>query len=315
MRPAPNPKAQDPYGHLQYGAEALGLREAHALATGHGVEVALIDTGLDIDHPDLADRVGVARSFVARRGVGFTQDVHGTALAGVIAANRDNGEGILGVAPEASLLALKACWSKRDGSSEAQCDSYTLALALDFAIVRGVAVINLSLAGPDDPLLRALVERAVELGIVVVAAREHDHGSGGGGADFPASVPGVLAVSSVGPEGAPRTPASPPKTSSALLHAPGVDVLTTVPKAAYDFLSGSSLAAAHVSGVAALLLERRPGLPSAQIHELLLDTATPKDERLVVHACSALARLLALEAAACEPAAEAIGATTERDSS
>ena len=242
----------DPYAHLQRAAAELRLGAAHRLATGRGVRVAVVDTGLDFRHPDLAGRIAGARDFVQDGESAFTGDVHGTAVAGVIAAAANNGLGIVGVAPGAEVLAVKACWQEADGRSQAACDSYTLAQGLDFAISNGSGVINLSLTGPEDPLLRRLVLTAIERGIPVVAAAERPEAPG-----FPASVDGVLAVSPSDGGGVP-----PDRSSGAgaqtPLAAPGVDVLTTLPGDGYDFLSGSSLAAAHVAGVAALLLERAP---------------------------------------------------------
>ncbi|HUP43641.1 MAG TPA: S8 family serine peptidase, partial [Thermoanaerobaculia bacterium] len=164
----------------------------------------------------------------------------------------------------------------------ASCDSYTLAQGLDFAIEQGARVINLSLTGPRDPLLARLVAAALGRGISVVAAA-----GGGSDAGFPASEAGVLAVGTAPTDSLPGAPGP-------ALTAPGIDILTTVPREGYDFLSGSSLAAAHVSGVAALVLEREPELPPAALASLLVRTAQPSNPHgaQVVDACAALAELL-----------------------
>ncbi len=142
------------------------LEAAHKMATGRGVKVAVVDTGIDLTHPELRGRILAAKDFAVRR-LGkvprgeaelFTHDLHGTAVAGAIAAASD-GVGMLGVAPEAGLLAIKACWSASPGDRQATCDSYTLALAIDFAVGEGAQVINLSWSGPPDPILEALVLR------------------------------------------------------------------------------------------------------------------------------------------------------------
>ncbi len=297
--PPPAPGRGDPYARLQHASLELGLPAAHRWATGRGVKVAVIDTGVDFSHPDLVDRVAEARDFVSGIGGGsanhvgeaFASDIHGTAVAGVIAASEDNGVGIAGVAPEARVLALKACWPTVAGAVAASCDSYTLAQGLDFAISQGAQVINLSLTGPRDPLLRRLIEAAIARDIPVVAASARPADSG-----FPASADGVLAVGTVPTDTLPGTP-NPP------LAAPGVDILTTVPKDAYDFLSGSSLAAAHVTGVVALLLERDPELSPARIRQLLESTAHPANPHgaAVVDACAALAELIGGDRASCPP--------------
>ncbi|HUP42906.1 MAG TPA: S8 family serine peptidase, partial [Thermoanaerobaculia bacterium] len=158
----------DPYAQLQHAARDLRLAAAHRRSTGKGVRVAVVDTGVDFSHPDLVARVVGARDFVSRedRPAGaFTADVHGTGVAGVIAATADNGVGIVGVAPEAEILAVKSCWTTDRDRNLASCDSYTLAQGLDFAIEQGARVINLSLTGPRDPLLARLVAAALGRGI------------------------------------------------------------------------------------------------------------------------------------------------------
>ena len=158
------------YAHLQHSAQTLHLDQAHHLATGKGIRVAVVDTGMDLDHPDLRGRVVKAQSFVDRGERSFTTDVHGTAVAGLIAATAGNDAGIVGVAPGAEIYALKACWQEPPGAREAVCNSYTLAKAVDFAIAQGAQVLNFSLAGPQDPLLGRLIGHALSKGIVVVAA-------------------------------------------------------------------------------------------------------------------------------------------------
>jgi subtilisin family serine protease len=275
----------DPYAQLQHAARDLRLKAAHRQSTGRRIKVAVVDTGVDFSHPELVGRVVGARDFVAResRPAGtFTADIHGTGIAGVIAAAANNGVGIVGVAPDALVLAVKSCWPEARDLTEASCDSYTLAQGLDYAIDQGSQVINLSLTGPRDPLLARLVAGALGRDIPVVAAA-----AGGQDLGFPASEAGVLAVGSA-PTDSLRGAAG------AALTAPGVDILTTVPGAAYDFLSGSSLAAAHVTGLIALLLERDPGLSPAELATLIGRTARPSNPHgvRVVDACAALADLL-----------------------
>jgi len=274
----------DPYAHLQRSIQALTLEKAHRWATGKGVRIAVIDTGVDVDHPDLRGRITRVGNFVERGEQGFTSDVHGTAVAGVIAAATNNQVGIVGVAPQSEIYALKACWPKAPGTREAVCDSYTLARAIDFAITQGVQILNFSLAGPPDPLLARLIGAALQRGIVVVAAD-----AGDGRRTFPATLKGVIGVLGLDQvSGGGR-----PRASPADLGAPSVDILTTVPHGSYDFFSGSSLAAAQVSGVVALLLEREPRLTPAKLAELLRRTAHTANATLAqVDACAALASAL-----------------------
>ena len=262
----------DPYAHLQRGAHAIGIDQAHRWATGKGVKVAVIDTGIDVDHPDLHGRIAKVSNFVDRGEQSFTSDIHGTAVAGVLAAGADNEVGIAGTAPDAEIYALKACWPQPPGSRQAICDSYTLAKAIDYAIVERAQILNFSLSGPPDPLLGRLVKAALDRGIAVVAAAPD-----GRAASFPASLGGVIAVLGSDQDGNLRSPLAPPHEPQhdPMLAAPGVDVLTTVPHASYDFFTGSSLAAAEVSGVAALLLERNAKLTPAQLGALIRKTARP----------------------------------------
>ena len=259
----------DPYAHLQQNTEELRLEQAHRLATGKGVRVAVIDTGVDFDHPDLRGRVVKAQNFVDQGERSFTTDFHGTAVAGVIAAAANNEVGIVGVAPQAQIFALKACWQQPPGARAAVCNSYTLAKAVDFAINQSAQVLNFSLAGPPDVLLTRLIKVALERGIVVVAAAPAKPDA----RSFPASLQGVIGISGSDPPGR-------------FLAAPAVDILTTVPRGSYDFFSGSSLAAAQVSGVAALLLERNPKLTPPELAALVRKTANGKAQ---IDACAAVA--------------------------
>jgi subtilisin family serine protease len=277
-------QGSDPYAHLQHGSTTLRLDQAHRWATGKGVKVAVVDTGVDFDHPDLRERVKKAQNFVDRGERSFTSDIHGTAVAGLIAATANNDVGISGAAPQAEIYALKACWEQPPGARQAVCNSYTLAKAVDFAIVQGAQVLNFSLSGPADPLLGRLIDHALAKGIVVVAA------DGGTPAqDFPASYKGVIGVMGSDDLGGP--PTLPAGHSLATLAAPGVDILTTMPHGAYDLFSGSSAAAAEISGVAALLLEKNPKLTPPEISAILHKTAHPiaADPVAEVDACAAVA--------------------------
>ena len=163
-------KYDDPYLELQSAASAMEVERAHELATGRGVSIAIIDSAVDADHPDLRGRVQLARNLVADHQLARNGEIHGTAIAGIIASAVNNREGIIGVAPDVSIAALRACWAVVDDGLAAQCSTFSLAQALEVALGLQPNVINLSLAGPDDPLLSRLLDRAIERGIVVVTA-------------------------------------------------------------------------------------------------------------------------------------------------
>jgi subtilisin family serine protease len=236
-------RAEDPLYRTQPAASAWRLEALHQIATGRNVRVAVIDSRIQQDHPDLSGQVQTSRNFVPDRSL--AAEVHGTGVAGVIAAKAHNGLGIEGVAPDARLLALRACWQTAAGPgapAATLCDSVSLAKALSFAIDRRAEVINLSLSGPPDPLLGKLIDLARDRGATVVAAFDPKAPSGG----FPASHAGVVAVTD-------ETLAAPP---AGVYSAPGRDIPTTQPGGRWFLVSGSSYAAAHVSGLFALMRER-----------------------------------------------------------
>ncbi len=281
-------KYNDPYLKLQHGVQSLHVEGAHRYATGKGVNVAVIDSGVDINHLDLQDRIIKNKNFVSKNE--SQGEIHGTAVAGVIAAKAGNQEGIVGIAPDVNILALKACWQKKQGNGEAVCSSFTLAKAINFALKEEANVINMSLSGPNDPLLTRLIEKALDLGVVVVAAQNDKNNK----YTFPASVPGVIGVS-----GDKLSPAT--RRASGTLPAPGKNILTTVPEDSYDFLSGSSFAAAHITGIISLLLEQRPELSQQQIQQLLHKAVridhnklAPQKGMAIVDACEAITSLLKL---------------------
>jgi len=269
----PAPGYDDPLTEMQHSLTAMQIWQSHRFATGSGVTVAVIDTGLDTGHREFEERVLGVRNFVDRKSM--KKDIHGTAVAGVIAANANNGEGMVGVAPDASLMGLKACWPEMESADHAYCSSFTLAKALNFAIQQRVQVINLSLSGPKDPLLERLVREAQSKNIVVVGAVDGQQPD-----RFPAYVSGVVGVTTEA--------ASEPVED--FVRAPGIKVLSTLPDQEYDFYSGSSLAAGHVSGVAALIRQRKPHLPADVVVELLKKTVDPDSG--AVNACRALAAVV-----------------------
>jgi subtilisin family serine protease len=280
--PAPARRSvfDDPYARLQANVLALDVAEAHNISRGAGVLVAIIDTGVDTGHPDLAGRTQLTRNFVDDDAVTFRADRHGTQVAGLIAAAANNGIGIVGVAPDVKLLAYKACW-QASATSSGRCNSFTLAQAMAEALSARAQIINLSLVGPSDPLLEALINKATAAGVIVVGAASSDPRLA-----FPGQLPQVLAV----------TEAESSVLDVAVLRAPARDIVTLVPNGHYDFASGSSLATAQVTGVVALLLARSQKLGVARLRELLTQSSVKHDTTrgpyLSVNACGALAKVV-----------------------
>lgn len=264
--------AGDPLYPVQPAAKFWRLSDLHKASTGHNVRVAVIDSGIDGNHPDLAGQLQLRENFVD--GSPDNAEAHGTAVAGIIAAKAGNGVGIAGVAPDARLFALRACWTESAGT---RCNSFTLGKAINFAILNGAQIVNLSLTGPPDQLLGALLDAAAARGIAVVGAADPDRPDGG----FPAMWAGVIAVSA----------------ASGPLRAPGTDIPTTAPGARWGFVTGSSYAAAHVSGLAALLAQLRPGATPAQLRRAILTAHTaavsagPSAQAGNIDACASIARI------------------------
>jgi hypothetical protein len=243
----------DPLYPLQPSAKLWHLAEVHEITTGKNILVAEIDTGVELDHPDLHGRVTLARNFVD--GSPYVAETHGTAVAGIIAARADDGIGIAGVAPQARLMVLRACWQEGSDSAAAFCNSFTLAKALQFALEQSAQVINLSLGGPRDRLLERLMDAALTRGVTIVGAVDPQIGNGG----FPASHAGVLAVAADEAR----------DVRADVLLAPGRDIPTTTPGGRWSFVAGSSFAAAHVTGIVALLRELTPQIKPQQVHDML----------------------------------------------
>lgn len=236
----------DPLLAAQPAAAQWHLAELHRAATGRGVSVAVIDSRIDTAHPGLGGQVALSEDFVG--GHGTAPEQHGTAVAGVIAARQGSG-GAIGIAPRARLMGLRACWQL--SATATVCDTLSLAKALQFAIDHHARVINMSLSGPRDQLLGRLVDIGLMRGEEVVAAFDPNVPDGG----FPASQPGVIAVGNLESSGLPQR----------VYLAPGRDIPTTAPRGGWTLVDGSSYAAAHVSGLLALMNERQPAGANALV--------------------------------------------------
>ena len=287
--PAPPATGGDALYPVQPAGRYWHVAELHHQTTGRDIKVAVVDSGIDGSHPDLLGQLAVNANFVDNAAT--PAENHGTAVAGIIAARAGNG-GILGVAPQARLMGLRACWQQPDLAT--RCNSFTLGKALNYAILNGAQVINLSLAGPPDRLLDRLLDVALERGIGVVGAVDPK----ASGPAFPASHRGVLAVASQPAAGKPA-PAVMAAGDPPLL-APGSDIPTTAPGGRWSFVSGSSYAAAHVSGMLALMNQLQPGATPAQLRRLL----QPGESLNAVNidACATISRLLSHCSCSCTAA-------------
>jgi hypothetical protein len=244
---------------MQYALAKLQLPQAHALALGDKVLIAVIDSGIDVAHPELA---GMILDQFDAIGTGDKVHPHGTAIAGAIVAHAR----LIGAAPAAQILAARAFGSKR-GSSDGT--SFNILKALDWSVRRGARIINMSFAGPRDPAVLRSLAVARARGIVLVAAA----GNAGPKSPplYPAADPDVIAVTATDENDQLFRAAN--QGRHIAVAAPGVDIFLPAPEGIYQMISGTSFAAAEVSGTVALMLERRPDLDPQSVRKILMTTA------------------------------------------
>jgi subtilisin family serine protease len=250
------PSEGDP---AQYILDKMHLPQAHELAKGSKVVVAVIDSGVDVTHPDLAG--DIAGTFDAL-GTGLKAHTHGTAIAGAIAAHGR----LMGAAPAAQILAVRA-FSGNDGADDGT--TFAIMSGLNWAVSHGARVVNMSFAGPQDPGIARSLAAAHEKGVVLVAA------AGNKGAKspplYPAADPNVIAVTATDVSN--QLPAFANRGRYVAVAAPGVDLMLLAPNGSLQFSSGTSFSAAYVTGTAALMLERKPDLGPDTLRQALTGTA------------------------------------------
>jgi len=244
----------------QYIVPKLSLVEAHGIATGRNVKIAVIDSEIDGDHPDLAGVV--TGTFDALPSSDQRPHPHGTGMAGAIGSHQR----LLGVAPGAHILGIRAFGVSDNG---AQGTSMNIVKGLEWAVSQGAQIINMSFAGPKDPILEQAIKSLRDKGIILIAAA----GNAGPKSPplFPAADANVIAVSATDSDDKTYTGAV--RGRHVAIAAPGVDILVPAPEGGYQLTTGTSVAAAHISGVVALMLERNPRLTAAEVRNILSATA------------------------------------------
>jgi hypothetical protein len=243
----------------QYALAKLRLPQAHTLAKGDKVLIAVIDSAIDTTHPELNGMV--VKTYDA---LGEKPHAHGTAVAGAIVANAK----LMGVAPQARILGVTA-FGVTENSAEGT--TYNIVKGMDWAVAQGARVINMSFAGPHDPELERRISDARKRGIILIAAA----GNAGPKSKplYPAADRNVIAVTATDADD--KLFAEANRGGHIAVAAPGVDILLPAPEAGYQVISGTSFAAAEVSGIVALMLERKPGLGHDGVRKAL--TATAQD--------------------------------------
>jgi len=250
----------------QYAISKLAADGAGVRASGRGVTIAVVDTGIDVSHPDLR-RAAVEAHDVLDPGDFQADPAHATAIAGIIAA-----DGITrGIAREAAILSLRAFASlaPKGAGRPPRSTSMVVLKAIDAAVAEGARVLNLSFAGPSDALVERLLVAAEARGVVAVAA------AGNGGAQalpaYPAAYASVIAVTAT--DASDRLYEAANRGAYVEIAAPGVEILAASAGHGHELVSGTSFATAYVSGLAALLLEVAPDLAPAQVRTVLIETA------------------------------------------
>jgi subtilisin family serine protease len=254
--------AGTPSHDLQYALPKMRVPAAQAMGRGRGMTIAVIDSGVDAHHPSLKN-AQLTVVDATKRGIDGP-DMHGTAIAGIISASG----GMIGIAPEAKIVAVRAFASEKLGSPP-ETDATTLAIAVDTAFSRGARIFNMSFAGRREPLLIEAIDAAYAQGAVFVAAAGND------GPDAPPAYPAahdkVIAITATDEEDEIYDYAN--RGGYVLAAAPGVNILAPVTGQGFDYLSGTSFAAAHVTGVIALMMERNPHLAAQDVRRILVDSA------------------------------------------
>ncbi|MEB3329248.1 MAG: S8 family peptidase [Candidatus Sericytochromatia bacterium] len=264
--PAPSPAPQgDPLADKQWGLSKIEAKAAWRVTRGvPETVVAIIDTGIDYNHPDLAGRVIKGRDFANNDDDPMDGHAHGTHCAGIAGASADNGIGIAGVAPGVSLMAVKVLSDGGSGSTDAVCSGIV------WAADHGAQVISLSLGGPGGKQAKqAAVDYARSKGAVVVAAMGNN---GANVAVYPGASKGVIGVGATTAE---DTRASFSNFGTWIsVSAPGHQILSTVPNGGYAAYSGTSMATPHVAGLAGLVRSAYPGLEAEAVADAIQQGAT-----------------------------------------
>ena len=250
---------------VPWGVERINADDAWPVASGLAVKVAILDSGIDIDHPDLDDNLAGCVNFIYSWRNCNDDNGHGTHVAGIIAAE-NNSFGVVGVAPQARIYALKVLDRRGNGYLS------DIIEALDWAIVNKMDVINMSLGtGTNVVSFQEAIERAAATGIVQVAAAGNS-GPAENTVIYPARYSEVIAVAATDSQN--NVPSWSSRGLEITLAAPGESIYSTHLRGKYKTLSGTSMSAPHVAGVVALRLEGHLDTDLSEMEAILKDNAT-----------------------------------------
>ncbi|ANE42116.1 peptidase S8 [Fervidobacterium sp. SC_NGM5_O18] len=294
-----NPRGNEEFSSLLWGVEAVGATEVWPEASGTGVIVAVVDSGVDGTHPDLQGQVikGYRPRFNEELPAGTDSSYggsHGTHVAGTIAAKKD-GKGIVGVAPGAKIMPIVIFDDPALVGGNGYVGDDYVAAGIIWATDHGAKVMNHSWGGSGySHTMKAAFDYAMDHGVVMVVSSGNDYYKAA--FKYPCGYPGVIRVAAVEYDGGTfKTTGFSTKADSVVIGAPGVNILSTVPLpkslgyegesvvseqngGTYDYYNGTSMAAPHVTGVVALLLQKYKDAKPWQIRKLIESTAKDIDE-------------------------------------
>lgn len=263
--PARADETRDRQWHLRY----LRIAEAHRISQGESVTVAVLDSGFETTHPDLAGAFLPGKNVFGTKPAEQDDQGHGTAMAGLIGARGRGEAGALGIAPRAMLLPVRVHeWTSNIGD---HAPGAKLAEGIRWAVAQGVGVISISIAGPDTDDEKAAVEEALRANVVIVAGVGNDADVQIG---FPAAYPGVIAVAGTDQNGNHEPTSATGK--EVVLSAPATEVWSTAKGGGYRKGTGTSDSTAIVAGVAALIRSKYPKMSATEVAERLKATAVDK---------------------------------------
>lgn len=252
----------DPDFSDSWGVGAINAPQAWDTASGDGIKVAVVDTGVNPNHPDLAGQVLPGKDMVNHDDDPMDDHGHGTHVAGTIAAVANNFVGVAGVAPHARIIPVKVLAANGSGTND------TIAEGILEAAKLGAKVINMSLGGPDNSqTLDAAIQQVERQGVIVVCAAGNDNVNT---PFYPAANDGVIGVAAVDP--ANRKASFSNYGDYIDVAAPGTNIVSTGFQGGYVKMSGTSMASPHVAGAVAVLLSKYPALRGAQVQKLLQNT-------------------------------------------
>lgn len=275
-----NPSSSTQPSFIPWGIRRIKVHQAWKHTTGSRIGVAVIDTGIDYNHPDLRDSIGKGINLVNYNHPPFDDNGHGTHIAGTIAAT---GKGMIGVAPKAIIHPVKAF--DYEGSAFVSDIIY----GMDWCVKNKIPIINMSFGMKKySQALDEAVKKAYHAGTVIVASSGNDGRRGH--VDFPASHKCSISVGATDEQK--KIASFSNKGEQIDIYAPGHQILSTWPSGKYHRLSGTSMATSHVSGVIALMMARKQSLSPYEIKKILQTQATPlpqsRKQKKVIYEVNAL---------------------------